>query len=274
MTNKYKYVYAVHTRIFSIDIYLYIIIKYYNYIIGGIEMHIYESNGVKLPSVTTITGFITLREQFEALMKWSNFLGFKHKKYMDVLNTKADFGSAVHENIHALLTNTEPNPEVISKVKSIEDIFNLRSTMKIFDIFLKDLGVDISNTIFSEESIASEKLGYVGTVDWVVKMNSKVYLIDFKTSSTIHESMGLQLSAYRQLLLEEKGIKIDMAAILLLNEKRYKLIEYRHESLNEYYAKFSMIKDLFYTYIPYMECDENSLITIDPERNDIDEIGK
>ena len=44
--------------------------------------------------------------------------------------------------------------------------------------------------------------------------------------------------------------------------------------MNEYYAKFSMIKDLFYTYIPYMECDENSLITIDPERNDIDEIGK
>jgi hypothetical protein len=50
-------------------------------------------------------------------------------------------------------------------------------------------------------------------------MNGLTYLIDIKTSNVIHDSYWLQLAAYRELLLQNKGLEVDFVGILHLNAK-------------------------------------------------------
>ena len=65
--------------------------------------------------------------------------------------------------------------------------------------------------------MASEKLGYAGTLDRVITIDGKTYLVDIKTSNSIYPSYWLQLAAYRELLGDLH--KIDGVAILWLNAK-------------------------------------------------------
>ena len=73
------------------------------------------------------------------------------------------------------------------------------------------------NVELMELHMASEKLGYAGTLDRVITIDGKTYLVDIKTSNSIYPSYWLQLAAYRELLGDLK--KIDGVAILWLNAK-------------------------------------------------------
>jgi hypothetical protein len=69
----------------------------------------------------------------------------------------------------------------------------------------------------SEQNFVDASLGYAGTLDRVIKMNGKTYLIDIKTSNVIHDQYWLQLAAYRELL--SPGLEVDFVGILHLNAK-------------------------------------------------------
>ena len=69
-----------------------------------------------------------------------------------------------------------------------------------------------------EFNVISPELGFAGTIDRVITMNGKRYLVDIKTSNAIYDSYWLQLAAYEQLLNYAK-IDIDEVAILWLNAK-------------------------------------------------------
>ncbi|CAB4137368.1 hypothetical protein UFOVP318_26 [uncultured Caudovirales phage] len=70
-----------------------------------------------------------------------------------------------------------------------------------------------------ELNIISKELGYAGTLDRVITLDGKKILLDIKTSNAIYPSYWLQLAAYRSLLLNSLGQRVDMAAILWLNAK-------------------------------------------------------
>jgi hypothetical protein len=57
---------------------------------------------------------------------------------------------------------------------------------------------------------------FAGTADIVCKMNGETWLIDIKTSNSIHKSYDLQLASYAKGLEESRGIKIDRTAVLWL----------------------------------------------------------
>lgn len=70
-----------------------------------------------------------------------------------------------------------------------------------------------------ELNIISKDLGYAGTIDRVITMNGEKILLDIKTSNAIYPSYWLQLAAYRSLLMNTVGKKVDKVAILWLNAK-------------------------------------------------------
>jgi hypothetical protein len=51
--------------------------------------------------------------------------------------------------------------------------------------------------IATETTIFSERGGYAGTVDFVCRIDSQLYVIDFKTSKQVWKEHELQISAYR-----------------------------------------------------------------------------
>lgn len=70
-----------------------------------------------------------------------------------------------------------------------------------------------------EQNYISPELGWAGTVDRIIRLNGKTYLIDIKTSNAIYQTDWLQLAAYRRLVEVVDGISFDGVGILLLNAK-------------------------------------------------------
>ena len=61
---------------------------------------------------------------------------------------------------------------------------------------------------------------WITTVDRIIRMNGKTYLIDIKTSNAIfYQTYWLQLAAYRRLVEVVGGISVDGVGILWLNAK-------------------------------------------------------
>ncbi len=61
--------------------------------------------------------------------------------------------------------------------------------------------------------------GYAGTIDRIIDMDGEKILLDIKTSNAIYPSYWLQLAAYRSLLMNKAGIRVNKVAILWLNAK-------------------------------------------------------
>lgn len=55
----------------------------------------------------------------------------------------------------------------------------------------------------SEQVVYSQKYGYTGTLDFICKIDGKLYLGDLKTSSGIYPEYLIQTAAYRQARTEE-----------------------------------------------------------------------
>lgn len=225
-------------------------------------MHIYTKNDKLYPSVTTVVGYFKPLETFESLMKWSNFLGFKHKDYIKERDNKAAFGTAVHETVAGLLTNT-PVDKSVSDSLTINYLADYADAIKYFERFMMVEMIHPIDTIFSEETIVSEKLGYAGTIDWLGTYKNKTFLFDFKTSSSMHETMKLQLSAYRKLLKEEKDITIDGAAIVFISKKGVTLQEVSLDELDKVYKKFEIMLQLFELYRDDLVITQDDLIQCD-----------
>ena len=225
-------------------------------------MHIYTKNNKLYPSVTTVVGYFKPLETFESLMKWSNFLGFKHKDYIKERDNKAAFGTAVHETVAGLLTNT-PVDKSVSDSLTINYLADYADAIKYFERFMMVEMIHPIDTIFSEETIVSEKLGYAGTIDWLGTYKNKTFLFDFKTSSSMHETMKLQLSAYRKLLKEERDITIDGAAIVFISKKGVTLQEVSLDELDKVYKKFEVMLQLFELYRDDLIIEADDLIQCD-----------
>ena len=225
-------------------------------------MHIYTKNNKLYPSVTTVVGYFKPLETFESLMKWSNFLGFKHKDYIKERDNKAAFGTAVHETVAGLLTNT-PVDKSVSDSLTINYLADYADAIKYFERFMMVEMIHPIDTTFSEETIVSEKLGYAGTIDWLGTYKNKTFLFDFKTSSSMHETMKLQLSAYRKLLKEERNITIDGAAIVFISKKGVTLQEVSLDELDKVYKKFEVMLQLFELYRDDLIIEPDDLIQCD-----------
>lgn len=185
--------------------------------------HSYIVNGKPVLSVTAI---VSILDKSEALMNWAvnkvkEFLEAQlvvgkvydelekqellieavqaHKRHS---RRAKDIGTFVHEwiqkYIESKIKNTPPPPLPLNQFirKAVEAFLRWEQENKIQ--FLE-----------TERKIYSKAYEYAGTLDAEAVSNNKIFVIDFKTSNSIHPEYFLQTSAYTQARSEESGLKYD-----------------------------------------------------------------
>lgn len=186
-------------------------------------MHIYEKDGKLYPSVTTILHSLGSEE----LMRWSNIMGFKHKKYEDLMEQSSRFGTLVHSHLQEIV---DPDHAMPIEPKDAIEEYEILQLKSRFKRYISDYSY---KTISTERTIISEKLGYAGTLDWLAWMGSQGnirMLNDFKTSKRVQVTMLFQLGGYFN-LLKEIGEEPDGGSIIICNKMSCKLHPFNHNQL-------------------------------------------
>lgn len=216
------------------------IIIYYAKRKEGMIMHIYtDENNNEYPSVTTIIHKVLLDP--EPLLIWSNIMGFKHKKYEDIMETTSTFGTALHSVMEHYMKNE-------NGIINVDPILALRINhiLDLFEDHCKSIDLHKDDTDMTEKTIISEKLGYAGTIDWVGKYRGKLTILDYKTSKKCRLPMLIQLSAYDKLLQTEMGLFAEQAVILNMREDKIIETIIDRNKLDELFEIFLILKDLYY----------------------------
>lgn len=193
-------------------------------------MHIYELNGKKLPSVTTIIHSLG----DDTITRWANSLGYRHISYEKELAKYADNGTMVHDLLRGEI-DKDYTPNVIYKdeiqrIEALGYITRFRNFLSLYDY----------ETVFTEKTFMSEALGYAGTIDWCAKINNFLMLNDFKTSKAVKFTHLLQLGGYNN-LLKEQGIYVDGASIILCNKKVCTMYPINKEKLEFFSSAFDAL---------------------------------
>lgn len=171
----------------------------------------YEINGQGVPRVTHILSAM-LHEEY--LLKWANSLGFKHKGYTSYMKEAADKGTYTHHSIERfLLFNEDVNLDNIPYLAR----HTVKNTFEGFKSWWECINKNnVVEILAIEKKLICKYFG--GTLDCLLKINGKIWLIDFKTSNHMNYKYYLQLSAYAYMLKELEGIEIDGCLILKLNK--------------------------------------------------------
>lgn len=174
--------------------------------INFLDRRVYErSEGVYYPSVTTVLSYMPKNKFFE---NWLKDVGHNS----DIIMRRAgDEGTQTHNAIEELLEGKE--------VQWMDDYGNAKYNETVWGMickFKEFYDIAKPQTLLVEEFTYSDTHKYAGTADYVCKIGDENWLIDFKTSNSLHKSYELQLAAYAKSIEEVKGIKIDRTAILWL----------------------------------------------------------
>lgn len=150
-------------------------------------MRFYEVGGKKYPRVTTILNIIHRPE----LERWRGELG--NVEANRIRNDMAEIGTSLHN---------------VCRLFNRDQSFEMPSTSQIgqmFDTYRRWFEMVIDTVIETEQLVVSKKFGYAGTFDLLAVLKGDVTpsVIDLKTSKDFWPTMALQLSAYREALLEE-----------------------------------------------------------------------
>jgi hypothetical protein len=168
----------------------------------------YDHNGEFVPSVTTILEAYPKDAHF---FKWLKEVGTDADAIRDEAGRR---GSVVHQ-----LTEQYDAGEEVSLLNMDGNLQYKMLEWSMFERYVEFSTRFKPEIIMSEQNFVNSFLGFAGTLDRVIKMNGLTYLIDIKTSNVIHDSYWLQLAAYRELLLQNKGMEVDFVGILHLNAK-------------------------------------------------------
>ncbi len=169
------------------------------------DTHTYrtEQFGI-IPSVTTIIKPLT---DFEKINKvdldfacWRGTQVHRATEYVDrgILDIKRI------QELNEIATIQHKDPKLMEYIKAYE-------TAK------KDLGFKI---ITSEMRLYSKKMLYAGTIDRVIQIGKKLYVMDIKTGGNFG-SWGHQLEAYRMLLTEYFKNTFELSILRLKDDGTY-----------------------------------------------------
>lgn len=172
------------------------------------EAHVYKLNGKSVPSVTQI-------------IKTAGF--YKNSEFFT--EEAANRGTYVHKACD-MYDN---------------DILDMNSSELDFkgyiDAWIAFREQSKAEIIETEKRVYSEVWMFAGTLDRVVKMNNKMFILDIKTGSPQPAADPLQTAAYQMAYGELKGTKIEGRGCVYLSENGKFTIKY-HEQDREDWADF------------------------------------
>lgn len=140
------------------------------------DKHVYEVDGVKIPSVSEIIRFIS------------------RESYADVNQYKLDIAAERGTKVHKLC-------EQMIKFGECEAGYDLVGYVQAFVLFCKEHSFEMQH---SEKALACEE--YAGTVDLVGTVDGEQAVVDLKTvSAVVKPLVKAQLNAYKR-LVEHNGL--------------------------------------------------------------------
>lgn len=196
----------------------------------NIRKTIYSYDGIPVPRVTDI---ISSTMPIDNLIGWANHVGRQGKSNTAITNDSAKKGELVHNAIEDYLQND--NMLDISKI-DYGHRFAVDNAWKAFLLWwdiMKNIGAEV---LLQEQPLVTKYFG--GTLDILIKVNNKKYLLDFKTSSAIRESHVLQLSAYRLMVRQIYGEEVDGVGLIRLSKYEPSFEELILDFSNEFNLKF------------------------------------
>ena len=197
-------------------------------------------NGSQVPGCTSISALFSedgwkfawppklMGEKLLACLKSGVIIGESHIKeaknaWREKRDKSADTGTKGHEIIEYVIKQRmrgEQFPYVTHhEYEEISgEVANILDQFFLWEIETKP------EWLASELQVASETHKFAGILDALARIDGKIVLIDFKTSSGIKDEYNIQLAGLC-ICLEEMGLPVDQRAILHLPKKgRY---EYR-----------------------------------------------
>jgi len=211
-----------------------------------VKTHIRYMNkdGKRVPGVTTFIGVLNK----PALVPWANNLGLQGINVKDYVDDKADIGTLDHEMMFVDLNNlmTDMFPERNLLLEEVDENYvpiRVKGYYTGLQIEIAQIGFKkyldwkerhTIEPIILEKGMVSEKYQYGGTIDSYCLFDGVPTLIDYKTSKAIWPEYFIQVSAYRQLLIEA-GHKVEKCAILRVGRNElegFEFCEITPEKLN------------------------------------------
>lgn len=147
-----------------------------------------------VPSVTWVAGHYP---KGIAFYKWLADKGWDESQALK--SAAGDKGSKVHEAISNILAGIEVR---------IDSKFINRTTEQLEELTLEECDAILSfvnwrnevkpESIAWDVTVYSDKYNYAGSIDYICKIDGKVYIVDFKTSQQVWAEYELQVSAYKK----------------------------------------------------------------------------
>lgn len=179
------------------------------------DQRFYKRNDEYYPSVSTILNYFPKGRFFE---DWIRDVG--HNSDF-IASQAAEEGSQVHDAAENFTKGKE--------IQWLDANGTAQYSLSVWKMILKF--AEFWNRykpklIATEYHLFSDEHKFAGTADLIVEMNGEVWLIDIKTSNSLHTTHELQLGAYATAWNETHDVKITKTGILWLKaatrtEKEY-----------------------------------------------------
>jgi hypothetical protein len=205
-----------------------------------------------LPSVTTILD--RAAPKHPQLLHW--FKEMPKQAIEQIVRKAADEGSNVHQAIETYLMGHEVSIYCVDGMTGEQ--YQCYS-MKEWDMICK--AVAAINTLYKldpnlkilgiELKLANPALGWAGTCDLVVEFMGQVCIIDHKTSNALSETYSQQTFAYKELVEQQLGIKVERRFILWLKAKTRTYKPEKLQGIGWQFVEHKDVdfdKDLWYQY--------------------------
>ena len=173
--------------------------------INVLDQRFYRRNGEYYPSVSSILNYFPKNQFFHA---WLKDVGHNS----DIIASRAAAeGTQVHNAVEAFINGQE--------IKWLDDYGTAVYSLDVWKMILKF--AEFWNThkpelVAAEYHIFSDNHKYAGTADLIVKLRGKMWLLDVKTSNSLHTSYDLQLASYAKAWNETHNELIQETGILWL----------------------------------------------------------
>jgi hypothetical protein len=173
--------------------------------VNVLDQRFYKRNDRYYPSVSSILNYFPKNQFFHS---WLKDVGHNS----DIIASKAaNEGTQVHNAIEDFLNGKE-----IKWIDSNDNVLYSLDVWKMILKFAEFWNKFKPELISAEYHLFSDTYEYAGTADIICKINGKIWLLDIKTSNSLHTSYDLQLAAYAKAWSETHNEPIEETGILWL----------------------------------------------------------